>query len=121
MARSNTPCGLFVHYKNKALHRLTVPAFHDAGAGFRFCCFAQNLLGWCPEGGFAGLRLGRLSVCVLRLERRTRLFWLAGLWMLLARVVGLLLLLAHGGRGLASGLGRYRGTREQKQEKLHVC
>src|SRR5206468_9757487 len=56
MARSNTPCGLFLRYKNKALHRLTVPAFHDAGAGFKYCCFAAN-----TTSRGCGARLPRVS------------------------------------------------------------
>src|SRR5580765_2060814 len=58
MAHSNTPYGLFVRYKNKALHRLTVPPFHDAGAGFTFCCFAENPAYWVRTAACPGLERG---------------------------------------------------------------
>jgi len=42
MARSNTPYGKFVYYKNKYLHELKAPLFHDAAQGFKKCCFATT-------------------------------------------------------------------------------
>src|SRR5207244_8008720 len=96
MARSNTPCGLFLRYKNKALHRLTVPPFHHAGAGFKFCCYARKLLLRRPERGLALLRLGRFCRPVLGPEGCAFLLRLAGLGMPLAGVIGLLLLLLYG-------------------------
>lgn len=40
MARSNTPCGLYVSHKNKYLHGLKAPPFHDAVRVFKKCCSA---------------------------------------------------------------------------------
>jgi hypothetical protein len=42
MARSNTPDSPFVWYKNKALHGLKAPTFHDAVQVFKKCCFAAD-------------------------------------------------------------------------------
>src|SRR5687767_11591533 len=40
MARSNMPNSPFVCYKNKDLHGLKAPTFHDAERGFKKCCIA---------------------------------------------------------------------------------
>src|SRR5204862_5336799 len=108
MARSNTPCGLFLRYKNKALHRLTVPPFHDAGAGFKFCCYARKLLLRRAERGLALLRLGRVCRPVLGPEGCALLLRLAGLGMPLAGVVGpfLVVLMGRGRFPLRVWVGR---------------